>query len=79
MFEQFMTNPEQITFPVLFVGLLIYSMKTNDNREKRYQETIQENHEMVKNALKALRGYDEVKEKVDFVEKDVKKILDKVG
>lgn len=72
MLEQLINNPEQITFPILFVGLLFYTMKTNDTREKRYQETIEQNYDMVKNALKALRGYDEVKE-------DVKKILDKVG
>lgn len=35
-----LTSPENITFPVLFVGLLIYVMKTNDNREKQYRETI---------------------------------------
>lgn len=40
MFEQMLTNPEQITFAALFVGLLIYVMKTNDQREKQYRETI---------------------------------------
>ena len=72
MLENLVNNPEQITFPILFVFLLFYTMKTNDKREQRYQYTIQENYDIVKNALKALRGYDEVKE-------DVKKILDKVG
>lgn len=40
MFEQLLNNPEQITFAVLFVGLLIYVMKTNDQREKQYRDTI---------------------------------------
>lgn len=40
MFEELLVNPEQITFAVLFVGLLIYVMKTNDTREQKYRETI---------------------------------------
>lgn len=40
MFEELIMNPEQITFAVLFVGLLIYVMKTNDQREKQYRDTI---------------------------------------
>lgn len=40
MFDELLINPEQITFAVLFVGLLIYVMKTNDQREKQYRETI---------------------------------------
>lgn len=40
MFEELLVNPEQITFAVLFVGLLIYVMKTNDTREKQYRDTI---------------------------------------
>ena len=72
MLEEIISSPEQITFPILFVAMLVYTMKTNDNREKRYQSTIEQNTEMVKNALRALRGYDEVKS-------DVKKILEKVG
>lgn len=40
MFEELLMNPEQITFAVLFVGLLIYVMKTNDQREKQYRDTI---------------------------------------
>ena len=40
MFDTLLNNPEQITFAVLFVGLLIYVMKTNDQREKQYRETI---------------------------------------
>jgi len=40
MLENLLLNPEQITFAVLFVGLLIYVMKTNDQREKQYRDTI---------------------------------------
>lgn len=40
MLEELLLNTEQITFAVLFVGLLVYVMKTNDQREKQYRETI---------------------------------------
>lgn len=40
MFEEILANPDQVTFAVLFVGLLVYVMKTNDQREKQYRETI---------------------------------------
>ena len=42
MFETLLSNPEQITFTVLFVALLVYVMKTNDTREKQYRDTIDE-------------------------------------
>lgn len=40
MLEELLLNTEQITFAVLFVSLLVYVMKTNDQREKQYRETI---------------------------------------
>ena len=40
MFEHLLQNPESITFPILFVGLLIYVMKTNNDREEQYRDTI---------------------------------------
>ena len=61
MFEEILANFEQLTFGALFVAMLAYTIKTNDKREQRYIETIQENQDTVKNAVKALRGYDEVK------------------
>jgi undecaprenyl pyrophosphate phosphatase UppP len=38
--EGLLMNPEQITFAVLFVGLLVWVMKQNNARETRYQNTI---------------------------------------
>jgi len=38
--EGMLTNPDQITFAALFVGLLIWVMKQNNRREERYQSTI---------------------------------------
>jgi len=60
MFEQLLNNPEQITFTVLFVALLVYVMKTNDNREKQYRETID-------NLTSHLETVQYIKEKVDKV------------
>lgn len=60
MFEQLFNNPEQITFSVLFVGLLVYVMKTNDDREKQYRETITR-------LTKALGTLEDVEEKIDSI------------
>ncbi len=40
MLESLFSNPEQISFAVLFVGLLVWVMKQNNAREARYQDTI---------------------------------------
>lgn len=58
LFEELMANPEQITFAVLFVGLLIYVMKTNDTREKQYRDTIDR-------LTKALGTLEDIEEKLD--------------
>lgn len=39
--ENLLTNPKEISFAVLFLGLFVWVMKTNNGRELRYQETIQ--------------------------------------
>lgn len=73
MFEEILANFEQLTFGALFVAMLVYSMRTNERREQRYIETIAENQETVKNAMKALRGYDEVKTNTERILDHVKK------
>ncbi|PEH49295.1 BhlA/UviB family holin-like peptide [Enterococcus faecium] len=35
-----LSNPEQISFAVLFVALFIWVIQQNNAREKRYQNTI---------------------------------------
>jgi len=60
LFETLINNPEQITFTVLFVALLVYVMKTNDNREKQYRETIDK-------LTSHLETVQHIKEKVDKV------------
>lgn len=55
--EAILANGNEITFAALFIGLLLYVMKTNDKREEQYRETI--------NVLsKALAGYEDLKERV---------------
>ena len=73
MFEEIIANFEQLTFGALFVAMLVYTIKTNDKREQRYIETIQENQDTVKNAVKALRGYDEVKATTEEILRKVTK------
>ena len=73
MFEEILANFEQITFGALFVAMLVYSMRTNERREQRYIETIAENQETVKNAMKALRGYDQVKSNTEEILQRVRK------
>ena len=58
MLENLLQNPEQITFAVLFVGLLVYVMKTNDTRENQYRETINR-------LTKALGTVEDIEEKID--------------
>lgn len=55
MFESLIQNPESITFPILFVGLLIYVMKTNNDREEQYRETI----DRLTNRLEVVNDIDE--------------------
>jgi hypothetical protein len=40
-FGNLLTNPENITFAVLFIGLFVYVMRTNERREDHYRKTIE--------------------------------------
>ena len=60
LIETMLLNGTELTFSALFVGLFIYMIKTNGEREQRYQETI--------SALTlALNGYDDLKEDVAYI------------
>lgn len=39
-FDTLLLNPQGITFTMLFIGLFVYVIKTNETREKNYRETI---------------------------------------
>lgn len=56
--ESLLNNPQGVTFTTLFVGLLIYVMKTNDTREQAYRNTIDK-------LTTALNTFDDLKEKVE--------------
>ena len=58
--ENFLTNGTEITFSILFIGLFIWNIRTNDERENRYQETISK-------LTSALNGYEELKEDVQYI------------
>ena len=55
--EAALTNGEQLTFSFLFVGLLLYVIKTNDKREENYRDTIKE-------LTTALNGFEDLKNAV---------------
>ena len=58
--ENFLVNGTEITFSILFIGLFIWNIRTNDERENRYQETISK-------LTSALNGYEELKEDVQYI------------
>ncbi|WP_338630561.1 BhlA/UviB family holin-like peptide [Clostridium baratii] len=54
----------------LFILLLLYVLKTSGEREKKYQETIQD-------LTQALKGVDNVKSDVDDIKEDIKYIKER--
>lgn len=60
LIENMLVNGTELTFSVLFVGLFIYMIKTNGEREQRYQETINQ-------LTLALNGYSDLKEDVAYI------------
>ena len=64
LFENMLTNGTELTFSLLFIGLFIYMIRTNDGREQRYQETIS-------TLTSALNGYEDLKEDVAYIRQKV--------
>ena len=62
--QEAMSNGEQITFSVLFVGMLLYVIKTNDAREQNYRDTIKE-------LTTALNGFEDLKTTIDDIKRKV--------
>ena len=62
--QSVMSNGEQITFSVLFVGMLLYVIKTNDAREQNYRDTIKE-------LTTALNGFEDLKTAIDDIKRKV--------
>ena len=63
-FEALMTNGTPITFSALFIGLLLYVIKTNDVREERYQQTVEA-------LTKALNSYEDLKEDIIYIKNKI--------
>lgn len=64
LLENLISNGTEITFSILFIAILIYVIKTNDEREKNYQNTIRENQQIISDTVKALNGYEDLKEEI---------------
>lgn len=64
LIENILVNGTELTFSILFVGLFLYMIKTNDKREQRYQETIS-------TLTSALNGYEDLKEDVSYIRQKV--------
>ena len=64
LIENILVNGTELTFSILFVGLFVYMIKTNDKREQRYQETIT-------TLTTALNGYEDLKEDVAYIRQKV--------
>ena len=62
--ENMIANGTEITFSLLFIAILIYVIRTNDEREKNYQTTIKENQQIISDTIKALNGYEDLKEEI---------------
>lgn len=64
LIENMLVNGTELTFSILFIGLFIYMIRTNDGREQRYQETIT-------TLTTALNGYEDLKEDVAYIRQKV--------
>lgn len=62
--EAAVSNGEQLTFSVLFVGMLLYVIKTNEMREQNYRETIKE-------LTAALNGFEDLKQSLNDIKNKV--------
>jgi hypothetical protein len=40
-FNTLLSNPQGVTFSMLFIGLFVYVMKSNETREQHYRTTIE--------------------------------------
>lgn len=64
LLEQLGTSGEQVTFALLFVALLLYVIKTNDGRERRYLDTIDKLTESLKDVQSIKDTVEKINEKL---------------
>lgn len=69
MFEAILENPEQITFTVLFVFLLVYVFKSNEKREEYMQKTNEGREQNYRDTIEkltfGLNGFQDLEKKID--------------
>lgn len=69
MFETLLSNPEQITFTVLFVALLAYTIRSNEKREEYMQKTNEGREQNYRNTIEkltfGLNGFQDLEKKID--------------
>lgn len=65
LIKSVLTNPEQITFAVLFVSLLVWVMKENNKREGKYQETIDKLVDSLKDVEAIKTTVEKIHEKIN--------------
>lgn len=53
--------------------MLIYTIRNNDKREQRYQETINDNHAVVKDSIKRMKTIEDVKKDTEEIKKEINK------
>lgn len=65
IFMPLLTNGKEVSFFVLFVGLFIYSLRTNDIREQKYRDTIDSLTETLKDVSEIKETVNEINEKIN--------------
>lgn len=59
--KSLLAEPQQVTFGVLFVCLLIWVMWENNKRELKYQQTIEKYQKTITNLVESLKDVESVK------------------
>ena len=58
-------NPENVTFATLFIGLLVWVMRANTDRENRYMQIISDLTESLKSLDLIEKTVNEIKSKIE--------------
>ena len=61
-------------FAILFFFLLVYVLKKNDEREKRYISTIEKDQSIISTLSEKISITEDMSKKIDRIEDDVKEI-----
>lgn len=63
--ETLLSEGGNITYGVLFVALLLYVVKTNDDREQNYRDTIKDLSDALNNGLTDIKNnVEDIKESI---------------